>query len=66
MKSVLVKVKNNDLLSKEAYHYLSVLPGQDGNFRETEIERRKKERHIIVQLTLIVGSFILGYIPPSG
>ena len=34
--------------------------------RESEEKRRKKENHIILQLSLIVGSFLLGYFPTTG
>ena len=31
--------------------------------RESEIIRRKRENQIVVQLALIVGSFLFGYFP---
>ena len=34
--------------------------------KEAEIIRRKKENHIVVQLTLIVTSFFIGYMPMTG
>ena len=39
-----------------------------GSRNETEFEKRKKqkENQIALQLILIVGSFFLGYIPPTG
>ena len=33
---------------------------------ETEMIRRKKENQIVLQLLLIVGAFMLGYIPTTG
>ena len=33
---------------------------------ERECYRQRKENHAMVQLTLVVGSFALGYIPMSG
>ena len=39
-----------------------------GNRNENEFEKRKrqKENQIALQLILIVGSFLLGYIPYTG
>jgi len=36
------------------------------NFNEREIMRRKKENHIILQLVLIVGTYVFGYFPSAG
>ena len=33
---------------------------------QTEAYRQKKERKAIIQLTLIVGSYLFGYLPSSG
>ena len=33
---------------------------------EHDLKRRKKENQIILQLFMIVGSFIIGYLPYTG
>jgi len=33
---------------------------------QSEAHRRRKENQIIAQVALIVGSFLLGYIPKTG
>ena len=36
------------------------------DIREGEFKRRRKENQILLQLALIVGSYLLGYITYSG
>ena len=39
---------------------------QQKNLDQTEINRQKKENRAILQLGLIVGSYMLGYFPNCG
>ena len=37
-----------------------------GQINESELRRQRKENQAIVQLMMIIGSFLLGYVPMCG